>query len=388
MVYYSRTIYLAAIMVYYSRTAEVRQAFEPMVGKYEYLTTSLAPDARQAVQMANLQRGQRVLDLGTGGGSVIAAAKVAVQAGLCVAVDAVPGFLDVDARHHLAQRGLQVAPEGSSTKQVHLVRGSVTDGNLRKHLEQHVGQPAQFDVIFAIHVFHTIPPAQRRQALQTWKRMLAQGGRLILTMSARFTPSPLSSIQGPLQFSSAGGTEAPGSYVVIANSIHSNVQVADGSLQRARHIIAAVQVAPNRLWQVAQAQSVAAAQDVGLRVASTRNIGRGDTHNLPLTASSPPPAQLASLPALTAWMQARTVAGRQCWGRWCEALASFLKPGWNSRVGSQKDFLLVEALQEFVGGQIKNVDEQRARILAQSPQTQSANVAESSQVGVLVELQV
>jgi hypothetical protein len=80
--------------------------------------------------LANLQPGERVHDLGTGAGDVLATAKTAVQGGLCVDIDAVQGFLDVDVPTRLARSRLTVAPAGKDTEKGYLVKGSVADGAL------------------------------------------------------------------------------------------------------------------------------------------------------------------------------------------------------------------------------------------------------------------
>jgi tRNA G10 N-methylase Trm11 len=72
------------------------------------------PTARLAIQIANLQPGETVLDLGAGGGAVLALAKVAVGGGLCIGVDCVPGFLEQDVPHRLHHVNLAVAPTGTT----------------------------------------------------------------------------------------------------------------------------------------------------------------------------------------------------------------------------------------------------------------------------------
>jgi hypothetical protein len=101
-----------------------------LTGKVEYLISSFAPDTRLAIDMANLQPGERVHDLGTGAGEVLATAKTDVQGGLCVGIDAVQGFLDVDVPTRLARSRLTVAPAGKDTQKGYLVKGSVANGAL------------------------------------------------------------------------------------------------------------------------------------------------------------------------------------------------------------------------------------------------------------------
>lgn len=85
-------------------------------------------DTDAAAQMAALQPGKHVLDLGCGGGSFIVDAKARVgPTGVCVAVDGVQGFLNVDLPHALQLRGLPALS-------VHTLCRNVTDGALPNQL--------------------------------------------------------------------------------------------------------------------------------------------------------------------------------------------------------------------------------------------------------------
>lgn len=151
--------------------------------------------------MANLQPRERVLDLGIGSRSGLAASKIAVENGLCVGVDTIPEFLKVDV----------LAPAGANNMKIYLIKGNMTDGALPKTIWDCTGVPAKqplyFNVIFLLNVFNTIPPAQRQQTLQGLKGMLVENGCIIRSVSARFgTPN---NAQGIVQFSSNNLTEAP-----------------------------------------------------------------------------------------------------------------------------------------------------------------------------------
>jgi hypothetical protein len=60
---------------------------------------------------------------------------------------------------------------------------------------------------------NTLPPPQRRQTLINLRHLLSLGGRLIITMSARFTDilPILVEVNLLVQFCSTSYTKAPGS---------------------------------------------------------------------------------------------------------------------------------------------------------------------------------
>jgi tRNA A58 N-methylase Trm61 len=156
-------------MVYHDRLDEIHEANKHLESQVDYLTDVFKPDNLNAIKMADLQPGERVLDLGIGSGSVLAVAKKAVEGGLCVGVEAVKGFLKVDVLDTLTRANLAVAPAGTDDTKVYLINGNVTDGALPKTIRDGIGvpakQPLDFNVIFLLNVFNTIPPAQRRQML-------------------------------------------------------------------------------------------------------------------------------------------------------------------------------------------------------------------------------
>jgi hypothetical protein len=76
-------------MVYHGRLIKIREANKHIEGRVDYLTNAFKPDSRKAVEMANLQLSERVLNLGTSSRYVLAAAKLAVKHGLCVRINAV-----------------------------------------------------------------------------------------------------------------------------------------------------------------------------------------------------------------------------------------------------------------------------------------------------------
>lgn len=175
-------------MVYLFFTlAQVRAAYQHLVGKANYVSHDQTPDALLAIQMAQLQPGESVLDLGCAGGKITALAKQTVGNGLVVGLNGVPGFLSIDATACFASHGLTVAPAGDPAQRFHLIKGSVTDGNICKHLASATGKPACYNVIFLVHVFETVPPEQRCSLLKRLKGMLAPGSRMVVSMSARFT---------------------------------------------------------------------------------------------------------------------------------------------------------------------------------------------------------
>jgi hypothetical protein len=108
------------------------------------------------------------------------------------------------------------------------------------------GAPQRFDCVFALHVFTTLPAHQRRQALVDLRRLLSSGGRLIVNMSARFSPNPPAPAAAglPVQFQTTLFTEAPGSTILTAFRAGTPIQVPRGIPSLARKdVTVALQVA-------------------------------------------------------------------------------------------------------------------------------------------------
>lgn len=368
-------------MVYFANLSEVLANHQHLIGALNYACSIQERDARDAIAMANLQPNERVLDLGCGGARVTAAAKRAVGGGLVVGLDGVQGFLDVDATAHLRSHGFTVAPAGKAPRQVHLVKGSVTDGAIRNLLANKTGQPAVYDAIFLLHVFETIPPSQRRQTLQSIKRMLAPGGRIIMNMSARFGNAGTMAIgnpQVPVQFRVGDFTEAPGSFVVASMKLENGtVQLPDGRTTLLRKPVAACQVSPDRLWGIAVEQAQAAATDVGLRVVQQENISKGNNHGLPPRTQSPPASELRNMTEAQLDDRFRIVPGFHCWGRACEHVAKLRDPAILQLPSATRDHQIVISLQ-------KQVEKVQSMITANPGPYQF----DHAQVGVLVELRV
>jgi predicted methyltransferase len=165
-------------MVQYSNIATITAAFQPMIGGYCYADVAHRPDTETALALAHLQPGHTVLELGPGSGHLIAQAKVAVGASFCAAVEAVQGFIDVDIPRALAERKI--------AGQVQLLRANITDGALVNRIRALHGAPQTFDYIFALHIFSTIPPTQRRQTLRNLRNLPAS------PTSLHSKPNPLS----------------------------------------------------------------------------------------------------------------------------------------------------------------------------------------------------
>jgi SAM-dependent methyltransferase len=377
-------------MVYFSTLAQVRVANQHLVGKANYLSHNHTPDALHAVRMACLQDGESVLDLGCAGAKITALAKQAVGSGVVVGVDGVAGFLNVDATAHLASSGLTVAPTGTQLQRVHLVKGSVTDGNLQNLLASATGEPACYNVIFLIHVFETIPPEQRCNLLRRLNGMLAPAGRIIISMSARFTNKTIAGpdLQLPVQFRSSPYTEAPGSFLVTTLSSDCSVTTADGTAAPARVPCCMVQTAPGWLWDIAIEQAQAAATHTGLRLIQTAPLSAHD-FGLPHIPDLLPSAVLAAMTPseITDWMGLQPLAGYQHWGNLFEALARHLTPQWDSISLEQRSYVLVDIIQQEVL-QTCGCLQHNARKMLRAGVEHSFHVAAHNQLAVLVELRV
>lgn len=374
-------------MVYLSTLAQVRAAYQHLVSKANYVSHDQTPDALLAVQMAQLQPDESVLDLGCAGGKITALAKQAVGSGLVVGLDAVAGFLTVDAAAHLASSGLTVAPAGTVMQRVHLVKGSVTDGNIRNHLASATGEPACYDVIFLVHVFETVPPQQRYNLLQRLRSMLAPSGRIIITVSARFTDETIvgPELSLPIQFRSTPYTEAPGSVLITALLQDRLETTADGAVVPARVPCCIVQTAPHRLWNTATEQAQAAARHAGLRCVQTARLG---VHNFDLPQCedllSSRQTRTMTVSQITSWMNQQSLTGCQYWGELFEALARQSTQGWIGMAEERRDYAVVDAMQQFVAGLCGRMQELAIERLRAGQK--GCDMAAHNQLAVLAEL--
>lgn len=378
-------------MVYYSTAAEIHSAFAHMVGAYDYASHIHHPDSAAALTLAGLQPGESVLDVGAGGGRFIAEAKQRVGNGYCVAVDAVQGFLSTDIPWMLQQRGLAVSPNGAPAAQVYCMRANISDSNLAAKVRALPGVPQTFDCIVALHLFTTVPPHQRRQALVTLRQLLSPSGRLILNMSARFTtmlPSAADAAR-PVQFRTAEHTEAPGASILTEFRANGpRVQIPRGGLGQPRKVVAlTIQIAPDQLWTVAATQAREAAVDAGFHVNAVRNIGKGDDFGLPAGQRSPAQAALnaMTLQQLVQTAQTRpTPNAYNCIGRTGDTFVRRTEPAWAQSGPHARDCILVQSHQSFVVKDKERVAKDSAGLPAGGAVV--AKTLEWTQIGVLLSL--
>ncbi|KAF2193627.1 S-adenosyl-L-methionine-dependent methyltransferase [Zopfia rhizophila CBS 207.26] len=284
-------------MVHYTTSAAVRNAFDPLVGIYEWATFDQAPDADKLIEHAGLVAGESVLDLGTGSGRVIIRAKRRVGSALCVGLDCVPGFVDTDAPANIQASGFSPSPDAPASVRINLVRGNVTDGALPNLLRQQLGVPSNptFNVITGLHVHNTIRPDAQVQALQTWKRLLAPGGRMVISFSALIN-----------------GTECPASVTLIETPVPFQTQLLNtGQSVINRRIVAQKKIAPSAMWDICKQQVRDLAHRAGLKVVGQmHNIGGENVHNLPLSAPRPnEPANLMTHPNIEALLMTSDPTG-------------------------------------------------------------------------------
>jgi SAM-dependent methyltransferase len=338
-------------MVYLNTVTEINNAYAHMVGCCDYADPAHRPDGQTALRLAQLQPGESVLDLGAGSGRLIAEAKQAVGAGFCVAVDAVQGFLNTDIPWELNNKGLAVHPAGTPSQQVHLLRNSITNGGLANIIRALPGAPQTFDCIVVLHVMNTLPPPQRRQTLINLRHLLSPGGRLIITMSARFTDIPPipAEVNLPVQFRSTGHTEAPGSQLLMAFKATPRVQIPSGGPSRDFKVVTmSLQIAPDRLWTVAAAQARAAAISAGFAVGTVCNIGNGDGFGLLPGRHSPSRPALNAMDIAQLGPVASSIAQPRscgCSGRVLDIAVCRSLPQWGNLTPDARDYALVEELQ-------------------------------------------
>lgn len=381
-----------ANMVYYETAADIRADNASLVGRANYLSFEQSVDIQSAFDMAKLQPGEKVLDLGCAGGRLTTMAKKAVGSGLVVGLDIVPGFLATDAPDLFAESGLTVAPAGTLEQQVHLVLGDVTDSGIANILESATGQPSSFNVIFLIHVFDTVLPKRRRILLKRLESMLAPGGRMIVSMSARFTDqSDGLELQLPIQFRNTPHAEAMGgvtfmkhySPLILFPGLKEKPPGCSASpVQRPECI---VRTGTDRLWDAATEQAEAAAEDVGLRLVQTARIGASDWA-LEHHKHGISPEQLARMNTseLQEWVENQANFGFRPVQDVMEALAHRQTAGWASLSQELRDYALAESIREIYLPIIeKGQVIARADVLA----GRSSVLPTHAQVGVIAELQ-
>jgi SAM-dependent methyltransferase len=140
------------------------------IGQYEHVAAELEPAAREVVALAELEDGERVLDLatGTGNAALLAARGGAVVTGL----DAAARLIDV-ARRRAADEGLDVA----------FVVGDV---------QALPFEDGEFDVVLSVFGMIFAPDAERATA--ETMRVLRRGGRAVI--SAWIPEGPIDAMAG------------------------------------------------------------------------------------------------------------------------------------------------------------------------------------------------
>ncbi|KAE8847570.1 hypothetical protein PTNB73_01418 [Pyrenophora teres f. teres] len=348
-------------MVYYGSLSEITNAYQPMVSVFDYMSSAHHPDVQRALQLASLQQGQRVLDVGAGSGRLIAAAKQAVGDGFCLAIDAVQGLLDLDIPWQLSNAGLTVYPLGTSQQQVHLMNANVTDDALRDRIAQVPQAPPSFDCIFALHLLNTIPPDQRLGILRNLYKLLNPDGCLIVSMSARlanFAPSPAESTV-PVQFRTSPYTEAPGSLLVMRYMNGPTVPVPRGIDRPLNKVFFAMQLSPTRFWSIAAQQASEAANAAGFVIDRAHQLGKGDCFGLPVLDPSLPASTLVGMSHVQIIHQLlpQNQSGWACRGRTSAIWIPRMVFNWLSMSVAQRDCAIVEVLQEHASTFKRRVDE-------------------------------
>ncbi|KAI1524022.1 Methyltransf-26 domain containing protein [Pyrenophora tritici-repentis] len=332
-------------MVYFVNEQQVIEAYSGSVGQVDYADIVHAPDSSTAISLSDLKYGQSVLELGPAGGRLITAAKLAVGDGFCAAVDVVQGFIDKDIPWKLRREGLEVAPNGTSENQVHLLRLDVTDPAMHPRLL--ALHPDGFDRIFALHIVNTIPADKRLHFLQELRRLLKPTGCLIVSLSARFAGVPTSPAEEglPAQFKTTPMTECPGSILTI-QYLDTQVSTPNGS-RCDKVVIGAIQFAPDRLWTTAAQQAREAAEHAGFQIYRIRPIGDGKDFDLPVVWNPPSLSHLdqMAVPDISNMLLGVPINGRAQFGQALEITAKKGFPDFSSLTQEEQSFVLVDALQ-------------------------------------------
>ncbi|KAJ8117197.1 hypothetical protein OPT61_g1539 [Boeremia exigua] len=323
-----------------------------MVGNHDACDFIYEDHRNLALELANLEPGLSVLDIGTASGRLIAQAKQAVGTGVCIGVDAVKGLLEVDFPHSMRTSGLTIYPEGTAAQQVHRVEANVMDNTFVDHLQGLVGTPQTYDRIFAIRVFSDIPPDARLTFLDSLRRLLFPSGRIIMDMTARFLdidkPPSEQQLDLPVLFRAASGyTEAPGCLVMQWFS-GEPVDLADGGRwPNSKKIMKATQISPDRLWDVGSDQARKAAREAALELFFSRETGKDDLSGLSPGNRSSGFHELDTRKQEEMWSSLgdkEPVYVHQCYGRAYNMLISALHPALSPE---QHDRELVSFLRKY-----------------------------------------
>jgi ubiquinone/menaquinone biosynthesis C-methylase UbiE len=217
-------------------------AFTPTAHLYDTVSDYHRRDIPPFIESASLKEGEHVLDLGTGTGWVIIAAKRCVGEGVVVGVDCVPAML-AGAQRNITEAGLLDQAGG-------IVLGDMLDPSSLLAAQRFLpdGSPG-FDVITCLWAFSNLPPQKQPEALRMWATWLAPGGRLVIE----------------IEFSK----ESP---AVFVQSRPNPSLPSPPGLTCAYEVYKTTRMAVDEHWAASEAEVRALAQQCGLEVVSTHQL--------------------------------------------------------------------------------------------------------------------
>jgi ubiquinone/menaquinone biosynthesis C-methylase UbiE len=164
-------------MTYFTKE-EAMRIFDVYAPSYDRAGAHHYPDIKLVVELASLQPGTTLLDLGCGTGTLLLLASKAMGHGKVVGVDISMGML------RMAFQKLEEKPEFKGN--IFLPQADITNPQDLRNIAAEATRRGyttsqKFDVITSLWTFGHLPPAHQVPTLREWKNLLKPGsGRMVV----------------------------------------------------------------------------------------------------------------------------------------------------------------------------------------------------------------